>query len=63
MAKSKLPNLDETARFYDHDTQRPRLRSAGLERYTPKRPRTGLRVVVAVAFFAGLLAILVLLGW
>lgn len=62
MKKPKLPDLSETASFYEDNTQRPRLRSAGLDHFPNRRPRTGLRIVMAVLFFAALLVILALLG-
>ena len=39
MARREMPRLGDTPRFYQENTQRARVRSAGLEHYRARRRR------------------------
>ncbi len=58
MPKRGLPQLSESAKFYVENTLRARIRSAGLERYTFRRPSVALRAVAVLAAVAGAIAAL-----
>jgi hypothetical protein len=55
MPKKRLPDLPDTGRYYLDDTMRARLATPGVLRYDRPR-RTGVRVALAIAVLAALVA-------